>query len=77
MIGRQFTWSLVDKLAPDGQKQRALGLNAAIYMCGRGVGALLSGAVVSPNEYALALLGINALAGVVLAVGYRGLDPPK
>jgi len=78
MIGRQFTWSLVTKLAPKGHKQLALGLNAAIYMCGRGVGALLSGAVVSPNEYASVLLGITALAGVVLAVGYcHGLDPAK
>jgi len=33
--------------------------------------------VVSPNEYASVLLGINALAGVVLAVGCRDLDPAK
>jgi len=77
MIARGFTWALITKLAPIPSRAKVLGINAAVYMFGRGCGALLTPAVSNPNTYAAVLGCWTAAAAVVLLVAYQILPGPE
>ena len=59
MIATSFTWALQTKLTPPDQRAALLGMNASVYMLGRGSGAFIGSAGLSQSTFAA--LGMGAL----------------
>ena len=58
-VGRGFNWALVTKLAPPKKRQLLLGINAGVYMFGRGLGATRAPFCNDANVYGATFLGIS------------------
>ena len=69
-IARGFSWALLANLVPQGQRPILVGINAMLYMFGRGVGAMVPPLLPSLEVYVAVFTGTNSFLWLLIAIAY-------
>jgi len=75
-IIKAFAWGLVAKLPPPPFRQVVMSYNSAIYMFGRGTGAILGPAFHNESWFAVFIICLNLVACTAILLGFKLLTVP-
>jgi len=76
-IARGFAWALLTNLVPLGQRPILVGINAMLYMLGRGVGAVVPPFIKNLEEYVAVFTGAMSVSWLAFFWAYKSEFFPK